>query len=101
MMEEKKNPNEMSDEELEDVSGGFGGRGGFTMTVKNLNGSYLALLPHPVLEQDHELEQLYEGNQVFTTGATASGTGLNGAPCNYRYVCYNGSWGWADAAYLF
>ncbi len=91
----------LSNDELEMVSGGAGDRGsGFYMTVGNCNGSYLALRPQPVWDQYHEIGQLYPGYEVYTCGETANGTGLNGAPCIYRYVCYNGIWGWADSAFL-
>ena len=99
-MEEKKNPNAMSEEELEEVSGGVGGGSGYYLTVGNCNGSYLALRPQPVWDQYHELAHLYPGYQVFTYGTTTNGTGLNGVPCTYRLVCFNGTWGWADAYFL-
>ncbi len=99
-MEEKKNPNAMSEEELEEVSGGVGRGAGYEMTVGNCNGGYLALRPVPVWDQYHEVAHLYPGYQVFTYGATTNGTGLNGVPCTYRYVCYNGNWGWANANFL-
>ncbi len=99
-MEEKKNQNAMSEEELEEVSGGVGGGAGYEMTVGNCNGGYLALRPEPVWDRFHEVAHLYPGYQVFTYGATTNGTGLNGVPCTYRYVCYNGNWGWANANFL-
>ncbi len=97
MSEEKKvNMNDSMDE----VNGGIGGSG-FYMTVGNCNGGYLALRPQPVWDQYQELAQLYPGYQVFTYGATSNGTGLNGVPCTYRYVNFNGIWGWANAAFLY
>jgi hypothetical protein len=97
MSEEKKvNMNDSMDE----VNGGIGGSG-FYMTVGNCNGGYLALRPQPVWNQYQELAQLYPGYQVFTYGATSNGTGLNGVPCTYRYVNFNGIWGWANAAFLY
>ena len=92
--------NSMSDGELDKVSGGNGRGSGFFMTVGNCNGGYLALRPEPVWDQYHELAQLYPGYQVFTYGATTNDTGLNGVPCCYRYVCWNGIWGWANSAFL-
>ena len=83
MSEEKK---VINNEELENVNGGYGGGGGFYMTVGNCNGSYLALRPQPYWDQYHELYQLYPGYQVFTYGETTNGTGLNGTPCTYRFV---------------
>jgi hypothetical protein len=38
--------------------------------------------------------------QVFTYGETTNGTGLNGVPCTYRYVNWNGTWGYANASFL-
>jgi hypothetical protein len=39
--------------------------------------------------------------QVFTYGETTNGTGLNGVPCTYRYVNWNGTWGYANASFLY
>ena len=89
----------LTDEEVETVSGGAGGRG-FYMSVGNCNGSYLALRPQPVWDQYHEIARLYPGYEVFTYGATTRGTGLNGVPCSYTYVSFNGIWGWANSAFL-
>ena len=95
-MEEKKvNMNDSMDE----VNGGIGGSG-FYMTVGNCNGGYLALRPQPVWDQYHEIAQLWPGYQVYTYGATTSGTGLNGVPCRYTYVCFNGNWGWVNSAFI-
>ena len=97
MSEEKKvNMNDSMDE----VNGGIGGSG-FYMTVGNCNGGYLALRPQPVWNQYQELAQLYPGYQVFTYGATTNGTGLNGVPCTYRYVSFNGTLGYANASFLY
>ena len=98
MSEEKK---VVLNEELNDINGGYGEGQGWYMTVGNCNGSYLALRPEARWDQYHELAQLYPGNQVFTYGATSNGTGLNGTPCTYRYVYFNGIWGWANAAFLY
>ena len=98
MSEEKK---VSLNEELNEVNGGAGAGSGFTMTVGNCNGSYLALRPQPYWDQYHELAQLYPGNTVFTYGATTNGTGLNGTPCTYRWVQFQGIWGWANASFLF
>ena len=87
-------------QELEAVNGGNGGNG-YTMRVGNCNGSYLALRPEPVWDQYNELNRLYPGYEVFTYGATTSGTGLNGVPCVYTYVYFNGIWGWANSAFLY
>ena len=84
---------------LEDVNGGQGG-GGYNLTVGDCNGNYLALRPQPVWDQYHELAHLYPGYQVFTYGQTTRGTGLQGVPCTYTYVCWNGTWGWANSAFL-
>ncbi len=99
-MEEKKNPKAMSEEELEKVSGGYGRGGGYYMTVGNCSYGYLPLLQRPEWDQYNELGQLYPGCPVFTYGETANGIGLNGAPCTYRRVCFNGNWGWADDSCL-
>ena len=93
--------NSMSDGELDKVSGGNGRGSGFFMTVGNCNGSYLALRPQPYWDQYHELAQLYPGYQVFTYGETRNGTGLNGTPCTYRFVSYDGIWGYANASFLY
>jgi len=90
----------LTDEEVETVSGGAGGRG-FYMSVGNCNGSYLALRPQPVWDQYHEIARLYPGYEVFTYGATTRGTGLNGVSCSYTYVSFNGIWGWANSAFLY
>ena len=86
-------------QELEDVNGGYGGAG-YYMTVGDCGGGYLALRPQPVWDQYHEIAQLYPGYNVFTYGATTRGTGLNGVPCSYTYVSFNGDWGWANSAFL-
>ncbi len=99
-MEEKKNPKAMSEDELEEVSGGNGRGGGYFLTVGNCNGSYLPLLRAPVWARANEVWELYPSYQVFTYGETANGFGRDGVPCRYRYVCYNGNWGWADESFL-
>ncbi len=99
-MEEKKDPKAMSEEELEEVSGGVGGGAGYEMTVGSCRYGYLPLLTFPYWVPDDEIGRLYPGRQVFTNGATAMGPGQNGAPCTYRYVCYNGKWGWAEDSCL-
>ena len=86
-------------QELENVTGGTAGSG-YNMTVGDCGGGYLALRPQPGWDQYHEIAQLYPGYQVFTYGATTPGTGLNGTPCSYTYVCFNGNWGWANSAFL-
>ena len=96
-----ENKKVVDENELEDVNGGYGSGAGFDMTVGNCNGSYLALRPQPVWNRYHELYQLWPGYQVFTYGATTNGTGLNGTPCTYRYVQYDGIWGWANASFLY
>ena len=96
---DKKHP--IPDEELDQVNAGYASGSGFYMTVGNCNGSYLALRPQPLWDQYHELAQLWPGYQVFTYGATTNGTGLNGTPCTYRYVNYNGIWGLANASFLY
>ena len=86
-------------QELDDVDGGRGASG-YYMTVGSCNGGYLALRPQPVWDQYHEIAQLWPGDQVYTYGATTSGTGLNGVPCRYTYVCFNGNWGWVNSAFI-
>ena len=98
MSEERK---VINNEELDNVNGGYGSGSGFFMTVGNCNGSYLVLRPQPVWDQYHELAQLYPAMQVFTYGETTNGTGLNGVPCTYRYVNWNGTWGYANASFLY
>jgi hypothetical protein len=90
----------LTDEEVETVSGGARD-GGFYMSVGNCNGSYLALRPQPVWDQYHEIARLYPSYEVFTYGTIIDGTGVNGTPCKYRYVQYNGIWGYANAAFLY
>ncbi len=89
----------LDDEEVESVSGGARGAG-YYMTVGYCNGSYLALRPQPFWDQYHEIAQLYPGDEVFTYGATTNGTGLNGVSCSYTFVSFNGTWGWANSAFL-
>ena len=91
----------LSEDELEKASGGVGGGTGFYLTVGNCNGSYLALRPERCWDQYHELAKLWPGYEVFTYGDKKNGTGLNGTPCVYRYVCFNGTWGWANSAFLY
>ena len=86
-------------QELEDVNGGYGAAG-YYMTVGDCYGGYLALRPQPVWDQYHEIARLYPEYEVYTYGATTSGTGLNGIPCTYTYVCWGGNWGWANSAFL-
>ncbi|MCR4907340.1 MAG: hypothetical protein K5985_00805 [Lachnospiraceae bacterium] len=91
----------LPDSELETVSGGYRecDRGAY-YTVGDCYGGYLALRPQPVWDQYHEIARLYPGYEVFTYGATTNGTGLNGVPCTYIYVEWNGNWGWANYAFL-
>ena len=100
MDENHVNKAPIPDGELYKVSAGSDSGPGWMMTVGNCNGGYLALRPQPVWDQYHELAQLYPGQAVFTCGGTTNGTGLNGMPCKYLYVSFNGTWGWADAAFL-
>ena len=86
-------------QELENVNGGYGGNG-YIMRVGNCNGGYLALRPEPVWDQYHEIAQLYPGYEVFTYGAQTNGTGLNGVPCTYTYVCFNNNWGWVNSSFV-
>ncbi len=83
-------------EELNRMDGGLSRGEGCWMTV-TVPSSYLALRPQPVWNQYHELDQIPNGAQVFTNGQMTNGTTLNGAPCQYRWICYNGQWGWANA----
>jgi hypothetical protein len=96
MSEEKK---VMNGQELENSAGG-NSRNGWYLTVGDCNGTYLALRPQPVWDQYHEIMRLYPGYQVWTFGEVVRGTGLNGIPCNYTYVSYNGKWGWANSSFL-
>ena len=93
------NENRMDDAELMQVNGGAGGSG-YYMTVGDCGGGSLALRPQPVWDQYHEIAHLYPGYQVFTYGQTTRGTGKQGEPCSYTYVCWNGNWGWANSAFL-
>ncbi len=95
-MDDKK---KLTNDELETVSGGVGGGAGYYMTV-GYCGSYLALRPEPCWDKYHELARLLPGCQVFTYGETKRGTGPQGHECTYRFVRYEGCWGYADAAYL-
>ncbi len=90
----------LNDEEVESVSGGYGGVG-YYLTVGDCEGGYLALRPQPVWDQYHEIARLYPSYEVFTYGTIIDGTGVNGTPCKYRYVQYNGIWGYANAAFLY
>ena len=89
----------LNDDEVESVSGGYGSSGHY-MTVGDCNGGYLALRPEPFWDQYHEIAKLYPNYQVFTYGKTQRGTGLNGIECSYTYVSFNGTWGWANSAFL-
>ena len=91
----------LPEETLDQVNAGVGSGSGFYMTVGNCNGGYLALRPEPVWDQYHEILKLWPGYRVFTYGQTTNGTGLNGLPCTYRYVSYNGVWGFANASFLY
>ncbi len=95
IMSEKKNI-KLNEQELEKVSGGYDT---WAMTVC-VQGGYLALCPQPCWDQYHELAQIPNGATVYTSGQITNGTGLNGHPCQYMWVQYNGIQGWADAAYL-
>ena len=85
------NENRLNDAELMEVNGGAGGSG-YYMTVGDCGGGSLALRPQPVWDQYHEIAHLYPGYQVFTYGQTTRGTGKQGEPCSYTYVCWNGTW---------
>ena len=91
----------LPEETLEQVNAGYGSGSGFYMTVGNCKDGYLALRPEPVWDQFHEILRLRPGYRVFTYGQTTNGTGLNGTPCTYRYVRYDGIWGWANASFLY
>ena len=101
MADEKIRKESIDGQELEGVTGGYGSGSGFYLTVGNCNGSYLALRPEPYGDQYNELAKLWPGYQVFTYGATSNGTSLNGIPCVYTYVNYNGIWGWANSSFMY
>ena len=86
-------------QELEDVNGGQG-QAGYYMTVGDCNGTYLALRSGTSYSPYNEIAQLYPGYSVFTNGTIVQGTGINGVACYYRYVCFNGVWGYANASFL-
>ncbi len=98
MDEEKKT---MTEEELESVNGGGAvpNYDMWSMTVC-VQSNYLALRPQPYWDQYHELAQMPNGATVYTSGQITNGTGLNGTPCQYMWVQYNGIQGWANAAFL-
>ncbi len=96
MADEKK---VLNNEELGSVDGGTSKANGWYMTAAVQSG-YLALRPQPTWDQYHELAQIPNGATVYTEGGITNGTGLNGTPCQYRWVCYNGQWGWANAGFL-
>ncbi len=90
----------MNEEELTSVNGGAASpNSGWYMTVCVPSG-YLGLMCKPEWNRYLEFAQMPKGATVYTNGRSTSGTGLNGTPCQYRWVCYNGQWGWANAAYL-
>ena len=89
----------LDESELENVAAGYGG-GGYYMSVGICPDGYLPLSPQPCWDQYHELAQLWPGYQVYTYGQTRGGTWMNGARCTYTYVCYNGTWGWANSSCL-
>ncbi len=95
MSDEKK---VLNNEELENVNGGKG-YDAWSMKVSVQSG-YLALRPQPCWDQYHELAQMPNGATVYTSGQITNGTGLNGTPCQYMWVQYNGIQGWANAAFL-
>ncbi len=96
MADEKK---VLNNEEVENINGGTGTTSGWYMTVSVQSG-YLALRPQPCWNQYHELAQIPSGALVYTENGITNGTSLNGTPCQYRWVCYNDQWGWANAAFL-
>ena len=102
MAEENKNIEEQSidAQELENAAGGYGYQNGFYMTVGDCNGTYLALRSGTSYSPYNEIAQLYPGYSVFTNGTIVQGTGINGVACYYRYVCFNGIWGYANASFL-
>ncbi len=89
----------LNNEELENVSGGESRAEGWYMSVC-LQSGYLALRPDPAWDQYSELAQIPNGAEVFTNGEITNGTGLNGIPCQYRWIRYGQLWGWANADYL-
>ncbi len=95
MADEKK---VLNSENLENVNGGKG-YDAWAMTVC-VQSVYLALRPQPWWDQYHELAQMPNGATVYTSGQITNGTGLNGTPCQYMWVQYNGIQGWANAAFL-
>ena len=97
MSEEKKI---MNAEEMENTAGGANYQNGFYMTVLDCNGTYVALRTTTVYDRYNELAQLFPGYSVYTNGTISQGTGINGQPCYYRYVCFNGIWGWVNASFL-
>ena len=118
MAEENKNIEKQSidAQELENVSGGEGrtintgssvtaivrsGPGfGYGQIGSLTNGTYLALRSGTSYSPYNEIAQLYPGYSVFTNGTIVQGTGINGVACYYRYVCFNGIWGYANASFL-
>ena len=102
MAEENKNIEKQSidAQELENAAGGYGYQNGFYMTVGDCNGTYLALRSGTSYSAYNEIAQLYPGYSVYTNGTIVQGTGINGVACYYRYVSFNGIWGYANASFL-
>ncbi len=96
MADEKK---VINNDELEKVDGGSSKGRSWEMRV-HVDSGYLALRPQPRWDQYNELAQMPNGATVVTYGEITNGTGLNGTPCQYRYVYYYGQGGWANAAFL-
>ena len=83
-------------QELEYVDGGSGVNGSQTMIVTNT----VALMPQPYWDAGQALETLMAGTPVTTFGITTRGTGPNGEPCSYSYVCGNYGMGWVISSFL-
>ena len=49
---------------------------------------------------DNVLAQMWPGTPVTVSGALMNGTGPEGSFVLYRYINYEGMWGWADEACL-
>ncbi len=90
----------LNDEMLMHTNGGAGRSELSTVTVYGVGqGETIALRRTPAYT-DNVIAALTNGAQLSTDGNICSGTGYNNAACQYMHVCYLGSWGYVNTAFV-
>ncbi len=86
----------MNNDELNNVGAGIGENNGWWLSV-SASKSYLPLKQKPSCDCLEEVDQIPNGARVWTNGTITNGSSSDGDSCQFRWVLFNGQWGWADA----